>query len=149
MKIFDSTLARLERSLDVRLVRHNVLAGNAANVATPGFTPKDVDFEAAMRQAAQGEGGGGTGLGINATERGHMAESPGRAPEGIISLSSGKGEVPLIEGPSAAATPDGNRVDLDKTMTALAENSLQYNASARAAGKKLAILRYVASDGNG
>ena len=33
--------------------------------------------------------------------------------------------------------------------TSLAANGLQYGASARAAGKKLAILRYVASDGNG
>jgi flagellar basal-body rod protein FlgB len=32
-------------------------------------------------------------------------------------------------------------------MVALAQNGLQYSASAKAAGKKLAILRYVASDG--
>ena len=42
---------------------------------------------------------------------------------------------------------DGNRVDLDRTMTALAENGLEYSAGSRAASKKLAILRYVASDG--
>jgi hypothetical protein len=29
----------------------------------------------------------------------------------------------------------------------MAENALQYSASARAAGRKLAILKYVASDG--
>ena len=34
-------------------------------------------------------------------------------------------------------------------MAGLAENALQYGASARAAGKKLAILRYVASEGAG
>jgi flagellar basal-body rod protein FlgB len=33
-------------------------------------------------------------------------------------------------------------------MVAMAENALQYASSARAAGKKLAILRYVVSDGN-
>jgi flagellar basal-body rod protein FlgB len=32
-------------------------------------------------------------------------------------------------------------------MAGLAENGLQYGASAKAAGKKLAILRYVVSDG--
>ena len=36
-----------------------------------------------------------------------------------------------------------------QTMVAMAENGLQYGAAARAAGKKLAILRYVANDGNG
>jgi flagellar basal body rod protein FlgB len=44
---------------------------------------------------------------------------------------------------------DGNRVDLDRTMAELATNGMQYNAGARVAGKKLAILRYVSSDGNG
>jgi hypothetical protein len=48
MKVFDNTLARLERALDVRLIRQNVLAANVANVDTPGFRPKDVDFTAAM-----------------------------------------------------------------------------------------------------
>ncbi|MGD0839194.1 MAG: hypothetical protein ABSB49_21365, partial [Polyangia bacterium] len=47
-------------------------------------------------------------------------------------------------GPRSTATPD-----LDRTMVAMAENALQYAASARAAGVKLGILRYVASDGNG
>jgi flagellar basal-body rod protein FlgB len=44
---------------------------------------------------------------------------------------------------------DGNQVDVDKTMAALSENGIQYAAAARAASKKLAILRYVASDGAG
>ena len=40
MKIFDPTLATLERSLDARLARHEVLAGNLANANTPGFTAR-------------------------------------------------------------------------------------------------------------
>jgi len=44
---------------------------------------------------------------------------------------------------------DGNRVDLDRAMVALAQNALQYDASAKVVQKKLAILSYVASDGNG
>ena len=39
MKIFDSTLKTLERSLDIRLVEQNVLAGNVANADTPGADP--------------------------------------------------------------------------------------------------------------
>ena len=44
---------------------------------------------------------------------------------------------------------DGNGVDLDKTMVELARNSLLYGAAAKAVGKKLALLRYVATDGVG
>ena len=42
---------------------------------------------------------------------------------------------------------DGNEVDLDTTMSAMAENAIQYGANARAASAKLAILKYVVSDG--
>jgi flagellar basal-body rod protein FlgB len=44
---------------------------------------------------------------------------------------------------------DGNGVDLDKTMVELSRNGLLYGAAAKAAGKKLSILKYVASDGVG
>jgi flagellar basal-body rod protein FlgB len=144
MKLFDSTLTRLEHALDVRLERHNVLAGNLANVDTPGFTPKDVDFKAAMAEASGGEPEAASGiespvLRLATTDPAHM------------SLGGGFGatDAPVVNGQGEAPSIDGNRVDLDRTMAALAENSLQYGASAKAAGKKLAILRYVTSDGTG
>ena len=133
MKIFDSTLNTLERSLDVRLTRHNVLAGNLANVDTPGYKPKDVDFAAAMSAAGAGPSG------LSATDGGHLG-----------ALGGGMGDdIPLVEGGGESAGMDGNRVDLDRTMASLAENGMQYGASARAASKKLAILRYAAGDGQG
>jgi len=57
-------------------------------------------------------------------------------------------DLPVVDLPSSNASLDGNTVDLDRTMVAMAENALQYGASARAAGRKLAILKYVASDGS-
>jgi flagellar basal-body rod protein FlgB len=126
MRVFDSTLATLERALDVRLARQNVLAGNIANADTPGYQPQDVDVEAAMAQPA----------------------SPSPQPtagEGMRLDTSAR--LPLVPAQGAAAGIDGNAVDLDRTMVALAQNALQYTAVAKAAGKKLAILRYVASDG--
>jgi flagellar basal-body rod protein FlgB len=138
MKIFDSTLKTLERSLDVRLARHNVLAGNLANVDTPGYKPKDVDFAAAMSSA----GGDGPGT-IALTSPGHMASS------GAMAIGGSDGDVPVLETSGEAPGLDGNGVDLDRTMATLAENGMQYGASARAASKKLAILRYAAGDGQG
>ncbi len=110
MKLFDSTFSTLERALDARLQRQNVLAGNLANVDTPEFKPKDVD----VKKLVEG----------TATE-----------------------ESAVVDAPKALAGIDGNGVDLDKTLVTLAENAVQYGAAAKAAQKKLAILRYVASDG--
>jgi flagellar basal-body rod protein FlgB len=133
MKIFDTTLHTLARALDVRLARQAVLAGNVANADTPGFTPRELDFQAAMASASLPEGG------VPAPREGDLplaASGTSTAPERFVS-----------EVPGAAPGLDGNGVDLDRTMGALAENALQYGAAAKAAAKKLAILRYVASDG--
>lgn len=119
MKLFDNALTLLGRALDVRLERQNVLASNAANIDTPGFKHKDVDFVQAMRGAVSSEGAGAQAAVASATHE--------------------------IEGPLSGL--DENSVDLDRTMVAMAENGLQYGAAARAVSKKLAILKYVAGDG--
>lgn len=139
MKLFDGTLAQLERSLDVRLVRHNVLSGNVANVDTPGYAPKDVDFAQALADIqAAGRDHAPTG-GLRETNARHIGGA----------AAAGSGSVRVIDVGGESPNLDGNRVDIDHTMVALAENGLQYGASARAASKKLGILRYVTSDGNG
>ncbi len=108
MKLFDRTLTGLEQALDVRLTRQNVLAGDVANVDTPGFRPRDLDFARAMQAAAQNEAGAPLNL------SGEISEN-------------------AAQGLTAPAGLDGNAVDLDRTMVALAENALQYGAVARTA----------------
>jgi flagellar basal-body rod protein FlgB len=140
MKLFDKTLGTLERALDARLLRHNVLAGNLANAETPGFVPREVDFSAAMAQAAAAREApgavGGTG-------------PAGEIPLALAGSGPGPGGSPVVATQGSGAGLDGNAVDVDRALTALAENAIQYGATARAAGKKLAILRYAASDGVG
>jgi len=134
MKVFDKTLGTLERALDARSLRHQVLAGNLANADTPGFVPREVDFAAAMARAGQ--------------EAPEARSAPGEIPLGAADRQAPPGS-PVQAGASGGAGIDGNAVDLDRALVAVAENALQYGAAARAAGKKLAILRYVASDGIG
>lgn len=143
MKLFDTTLTRLQQSLDVRLVEHNVLAGNIANADTPAYRPKELDFSQAMA-AAQQEANAGV---MAATDERHMGVN-GAASGNLNESSATTAATTLVrDGAGNSPSIDGNQVDLDRTMAGLAENSLQYGASARAAGKKLAILRYVVSDG--
>lgn len=138
MRIFDKTLGDLERALDARALRHGVLAGNLANANTPGFTPREVDFRAAMEQAGAAQGPPPP-AGATAPE----------IPLGAADLRPTPFGPAVVASPGASAGLDGNAVDVDRALTALAENALHYGATARAAGKKLAILRYVASDGVG
>lgn len=83
------------------------------------------------------------------------ADTPGFKPLDIdfeTAMAEGRSGATMAEENAAlAGTPgvDGNTVDVDRAMAALAENGIQYGAAARAASKKLAILRYVAGDGVG
>jgi flagellar basal-body rod protein FlgB len=142
MKLFDATLTTLERALDVRLTRQNVLAGNLANSDTPGFAPKDVDFAAAM-SAADGPAGAAGSPTVA------VAARAGDLPLGASGAAASAADPArfVTEVPGAGAGIDGNAVDVDRTLAAVAENAIQYGAAAKAASKKLAILRYVASDG--
>lgn len=139
MKLFDTTLDRLQASLDVRLARQNVLGGNLANADTPGFQPRELDFDAAMRARIQSPTANlavSTGAHEAHLSTGSSSQTSSD-PTDFVKVASGEGGL------------DGNGVDLDRTMVELSRNALLYGASTRAAGKKLAILRYVASDGIG
>jgi flagellar basal-body rod protein FlgB len=127
----------------VRLVEHNVLAGNIANADTPGYKPKELDFAAAMAAAQQA--GGAEGLAT--TDARHLGPDGAAAQAAGASRAMNAASTLVHDGRGTSPSIDGNQVDLDRTMAGMAENSLQYGASARAAGKKLAILRYVVSDG--
>jgi flagellar basal-body rod protein FlgB len=140
MKLFDTTMGKLQSSLDVRLERQNVLAGNLANIDTPGYLPRDLDFGKAM-EAAQAGPSAGTPTAPSAPT---MEGSIPVASAGPMATSA-QSFVRVAEGTGGSL--DGNGVDLDKTMVELSRNGLMYGAAAKTLGKKLAILRYVAGDG--
>jgi flagellar basal-body rod protein FlgB len=141
MKIFDATMSTLERSLDVRLSRQTVLAGNLANANTPDFVQRDLDFGAAMAAASAP---------AVKPEASPSAARPGDLPLGAAAAPRlGTPEQFISEVAGSSPGLDGNAVDLDRASAALAENALQYGAAAKAIGKKLAILKYAASDGQG
>jgi flagellar basal-body rod protein FlgB len=161
VSLFDPTLKTLEHALDARLLRHNVLAGNLANANTPGYVPRELDFAAAMRRsleplapAAPGAPAPTPGAGgILLASFDPRGGTPLRAASPDLSLSlpdaSAEGVLgsPVVAAQGTGAGLDGNAVDVDRALSALAENAIQYGASARATQKKLAILRYAASDG--
>jgi flagellar basal-body rod protein FlgB len=109
--------------MDVRLQRQEVLSGNLANVDTPGYQARDVAFEESLQSA------------VAASDPRHKAD--GDSSFGFL-------EETVSE---SIQTRDANG-DLDATMAALSENAMSYAAATKAASKKLAILRYAATDGS-
>jgi flagellar basal-body rod protein FlgB len=47
-------LGRLERFLDVSVFRHSLISSNLANIDTPGYRTRDVNFLSELRRAGSG-----------------------------------------------------------------------------------------------
>jgi flagellar basal-body rod protein FlgB len=46
------SLAQLERFLDVSVFRHSLISSNLANIDTPGYRTRDVDFATELHRAS-------------------------------------------------------------------------------------------------
>jgi flagellar basal-body rod protein FlgB len=132
--LFDKTTRALSASLQLRQLRNNVISSNVANAETPGFQAKKVDFEDALARALDLEGQGQ----LEGAQPEHYPTGPG-------AISRVKADV--YENPDVSVNNDGNTVDMEKEMTDLAENSIMYKAAIQLINKKMAALKYAATDG--
>ena len=133
MSLFDKTTSALQSSLAMRQLRHNLTSSNIANAETPGYHAKKVDFEDALSRALDLD----AMRKIDATHEGHLkAGTP-----------YGKLRPDVYENPEGAINNDGNTVDLEKEMSALSENAILYKAALQLINKKMAALKYAATEG--
>lgn len=132
--LLDKTTLALQVASNMRQLRNNVITSNIANAETPGYSAKKLDFENALARAVDLEG---LNKQVN-VEAGHFPVSTG-------SLSRVRADI--YDNPDASINNDGNTVDLEREMSALAENSTMYKAAIQLMNKKLAALKYAVSDG--
>jgi flagellar basal-body rod protein FlgB len=141
----DSEFAFGREALDVRAYRQELLSSNIANVDTPGYKARDVDFSSALAGALKKAGtpdgtattasGSGTlhmaqpvsvstGAAMAMTSRGHMSGSSTLKASGGESEDYGK----LAYRIPAQPALDGNTVDLDSERVQFADNALHFEA---------------------
>jgi flagellar basal-body rod protein FlgB len=99
--LIDRQLGIHATALRLRSQRLDILAGNIANAATPGFKARDLDFRAALAGATAAAAAG----------------------VGSAGGSALRYRVPV------QASLDGNTVELATEQTAFAENAVNYRAS--------------------
>lgn len=136
--IFNQTITLLERSLDLRVSKHNTIVSNVANIDTPNYKAFDVMVEDELQKLSKSTHKGGRRL--KTTQAGHMEVGSGAIGRPTRRLETGA-EVHLKR-------RDGNTVDLDREMAAMAENSLMYTLSAQVVAKKFQALRNIIQGGN-
>jgi flagellar basal-body rod protein FlgB len=110
----DSYLGIHPEALHLQSKRMEVLADNLANVDTPNYKARDIDFRAALAQAS----GADAPVPLATTNPGHIATNA----TGDASASL-KYRVPL------APSLDGNTVDAQQEQSAFADNTVRYQAT--------------------
>ena len=119
----DVALRILERGLDLSMVRQRLLVENVANVETPGYKRKDLDFETVLQKEYR---------------ESEKSELP-LARTNVAHLGKVGEDKPVLVGKEEeiAVRRDGSGVDVEKEMTTVLENALYYQALARMVSGKL------------
>lgn len=123
-----STLPVLEKVVQFTQARHGVLAGNLANVNTPGYQSRDLSttaFEESLRDSLAESRkprspGDGVLLGPLAEGAGLVAGKPGGGP-------LGQGGLPGVEPTERLIYHDGRDVSLEEQITKISKNQAQHN----------------------
>ena len=123
-RLFAGTLTVLEKAMDLRTMKHNLIISNIANKDTPNYKAFDLMVDEEMAKA---EGSAGATQ-LKRTNHAHLAGSEG---SGSINGTS----LRLEETPTAMRG-DGNTVDIDNEMAKLSENNLLYDALAQIVSRK-------------
>lgn len=102
----------IQKAMDMLVARQNAVSSNIANISTPGYKAKRVNFENRMEAAM------GRGIAMKETNPKHL-------PNGMKGIYGVK---PAYSVRLSGARQDGNTVDLDKEFVTSSENSTKYNA---------------------
>ncbi len=146
------------RALTLRSERQKVLAANIANVDTPNFKARDVDFASLLTQAmgnrsganaatlplaapagpaasALSGAGAGNPAGMRITDTRHLAA--------VVDPDAGRGAIgqrDLLYRTPLQPSIDGNTVDLDRERASFADNTVRYEATLRFLGSQVRTL---------
>lgn len=124
----DPVSLSLRAALDLRWRRHEVLAHNVANADTPGYKPKDLEFQAVLQDAMTAEPTPSPAIAMAGTRPAPLAEQE------------------VVERADTLDTLDENWVDTDREMARIADNSVQYNAAMEVLRRRYGMVRGVITD---
>jgi flagellar basal-body rod protein FlgB len=118
----------IRKGLDASSLRSKVMANNIANINTKGYKKYTVSFEEKLNKSVDE-------LNLKTTDSRHIKDG------------TAKGDIELVQDTSSSLREDGNNVDIDNEMANQAANTLMYNALITQVNSRLAMQRYVISEG--
>ena len=123
ISLFDGMFQGMERVLDLRSIQHTLTAGNISNADTPNYRAKEIPFEELLAEV------------MDRSLDGKRVD-----PEEMVQSTIEEKE------PTPWAL-DGNSVDAEAEAMRMTTNTLMYNALSGGMSRRLAMLRFAASDG--
>jgi flagellar basal-body rod protein FlgB len=129
--LFDGLHHNLAATLDLRQRQHELTASNIANADTPGYHARVMEFDGLLERMFS------TSPELQRTDERHLTSV------GDI------GEPTVTELDPAPWAADGNSVVAEREAGRLAENAVLYRSVSTGLSRRLALLRYAASDGRG
>jgi flagellar basal-body rod protein FlgB len=129
--IFGRDFKVIERALDVRMTRQQMLASDMANIDTPGFRALDVDFGESLGKVMQAEDAQDSEQVLPGLPAPGSADQPGGTPLKVVGVDG------LLTG------PESNTANLELLMGRLQENSTLYGVTTQMMNAQFRRLRDV------
>ena len=137
LRLFSFTQQLLEFSMRVRSARHEILSANIANSDTPGYRPKDIDFDSILKAVAE----------MDDSLPGQRERRMETIANSALDLQTAIYEPNSFNSKHGEDRLDGNSVSLDRQIALMTENSLEFEANLTLLSRKLAGLRYAIGEG--
>jgi flagellar basal-body rod protein FlgB len=131
--LFSDQMELTAQVLDLRLQRQNVVMANLANMQTPGYKARRLEFEQELQDAVR-QGAGK----LARTNSGHLP----------VAFDPNNFEPKLLREFRPQVVQGQDSVDLDKEMALLAKNTLLYNALTTVMHKSFEGMSKVITEGS-
>ncbi|ABS73964.1 MULTISPECIES: flagellar basal body rod protein FlgB [Bacillus] len=128
MDLFSGTIQNLENALGRADIKQKVLTNNIANIDTPNYKAKKVSFRNLLDQET-------SNLEAVKTDYRH------------VDFTGSGDDYSIVSSSDTSYQQNGNNVDIDKEMTDLAENQINYQALVERMSGKFNSLKTVLTGG--
>ena len=126
--LFDRAVNVLHKALKISSDRHRMVTSNIANVDTVGYKPADIDFKKTLENALETS----PSFDLARTHPNHFQQGSPDKKSYVIELDQSR---------------SNESVDIDREMSHLAENNLQYRTNLEMMLRKLGTIRYSITEG--
>jgi flagellar basal-body rod protein FlgB len=125
----DNYLGIHPQALQLESKRNELLAANLANVDTPNYKARDLDFKSALAAASGDPSGSAGALGLRVPDSASSAAKLSTNATASDATTAGLDPTLLQYRVPMAPALDGNTVDEQLEQAAFAENSVRYQAT--------------------